>query len=227
MRVLVVEDSTNMRDVLVRGLTEAGHAVDAAPDGPAGLARAVSGSYDAVVLDVMLPGMDGFAVCRDLRDRQVWTPVLMLTARDAVPDRVNGLDSGADDYLVKPFAFTELLGRLRALQRRGAPPRPAVLRCGPLSLDPAARLVQCRGETVELSRREFALLEFLLRHPGHVLSRAQILEQVWGLDYDGLSNVVDVYVKYLRDKIDRRFSVDLVQTVRGAGYRIACVPPAG
>jgi DNA-binding response OmpR family regulator len=227
MRVLVVEDSANMRDVLVRGLAEAGHAVDAVPDGPAGLAWAAGGTYDAVVLDVMLPGLDGFAVCRALRDRDVWTPVIMLTARDAVADRVNGLDCGADDYLIKPFAFTELLGRLRALQRRGAPPRPAVLRCGPLSLDPAARLVQCSGEVVELSAREFSLLEFLLRHPGHVLSRAQILEQVWGHGYDGLSNVVDVYVKYLRDKIDRRFSLELVQTVRGAGYRLACDPVGG
>ncbi|RBY76110.1 DNA-binding response regulator [Geodermatophilus sp. TF02-6] len=225
MRILVVEDHGNMRDVLVRGLTEAGHAVDAVADGPVGLARAVTGAYDAVVLDVMLPGMDGFAVCRGLRDREVWTPVLMLTARDAVPDRVHGLDCGADDYLVKPFAFTELVGRLRALQRRGAPPRPAVLCCGPLALDPAARSVRCRGEDVELSPREFALLEFLLRHPGHVLSRAQILEHVWGHAYDGQSNVVDVYVKYLRDKIDRRFSLDLVQTVRGAGYRIACAGP--
>ncbi|MGY2001434.1 response regulator transcription factor [Blastococcus sp. SYSU DS1024] len=226
MRVLVVEDHGNMRDVLVRGLTEAGHAVDAVADGPAGLARAATGSYDAVVLDVMLPGMDGFAVCVALRDRRVWTPVLMLTARDAVPDRVQGLDAGADDYLVKPFAFTELLSRLRALQRRGAPPRPAVLGCGPLTLDPAGRVVHCAGQVVELSRREFTLLEFLLRHPGHVLSRAQILEQVWGHDYDGQSNVVDVYVKYLRDKIDRRFGLDLVQTVRGSGYRVACADPA-
>ena len=226
MRVLVVEDHGNMRDVLVRGLTEAGHAVDAATDGPGGLARATAGGYDAVVLDVMLPGMDGVAVCRALRERRIWTPVLMLTARDAVPDRVRGLDAGADDYLVKPFAFTELLGRLRALQRRGAPPRPAVLTCGPLELDPAARVVRCHGSTVELSRREFTLLEFLLRHPGHVLSRAQILEQVWGQDYDGQSNVVDVYVKYLRDKVDRRFGLDLVQTVRGSGYRLACADPA-
>ncbi|MCF6745994.1 response regulator transcription factor [Blastococcus sp. KM273128] len=226
MRVLVVEDHGNMRGVLVRGLAEAGYAVDAVADGPAGLARASAGSYDAVVLDVMLPGMDGFAVCRALRDRRVWTPVLMLTARDAVPDRVHGLDAGADDYLVKPFAFTELLGRLRALHRRGAPPRPAVLGCGPLSLDPAARVARCDGQVVELSRREFTLLEFLLRHPGHVLSRAQILEHVWGHDYDGQSNVVDVYVKYLRDKIDRRFGLDLVQTVRGSGYRVACADPA-
>ncbi|TFV53669.1 response regulator transcription factor [Geodermatophilus sp. DF01-2] len=222
MRVLVVEDHGNMRDVLTRGLAEAGHTVEAVADGPTGLARGVSGSYDAIVLDVMLPGMDGFAVCRALREREVWAPVIMLTARDAVEDRVRGLDHGADDYLVKPFAFTELLGRLRALQRRGAPPRPAVLQCGPLSLDPAARVVRCRGEAVDLSRREFALMEFLMHNRGHVLSRAQILEHVWGHDYDGVSNVVDVYVKYLRDKIDRRFSLELVQTVRGSGYRLAC-----
>ncbi|GAB3350549.1 response regulator transcription factor [Modestobacter lapidis] len=222
MRVLVVEDHDKMRDVLRRGLTEAGYAVDAVADGPAGLARATSTTYDAIVLDVMLPGLDGFEVCRTLRNRAVWTPVIMLTARDAVADRVRGLDHGADDYLVKPFAFTELLGRLRALLRRGRPPRPAVLQCGPLSLDPATRVVLCRGELVELSARELALLEFLLRNPDRVLSRTELVEHVWGHDYDGFSNVVDVYVKYLRDKIDRRFDVDLLQTVRGAGYRLAC-----
>jgi two-component system, OmpR family, response regulator len=173
----------------------------------------------------MLPGMDGFDVCRTLRDRGVWTPVIMLTARDAVRDRVAGLDHGADDYLVKPFAFTELLSRLRALVRRGTRPRPTVLRCGPLSLDPATRVVECDGQLVDLSAREFALLECLLRHPGHVLSRAHILEQVWGHDYDGVSNIVDVYVKYLRDKVDRRFGLDLLHTVRGAGYRLSCTGP--
>lgn len=224
MRVLVVEDHPKMRDVLRRGLVEAGYAVDAVADGDTGLAHGTSAVYDAIVLDVMLPGMDGFAVCRALRDRGAWTPVIMLTARDAVTDRVGGLDSGADDYLVKPFAFTELLGRLRALMRRGSPARPAVLRCGPLSLDPPTRVVQCRGESVDLSAREFALLEFLMRHPGQVLSRASIIEHVWGYDYDGFSNVVDVYVKYLRDKVDRRFGIDLVQTVRGAGYRVSAGP---
>jgi two-component system, OmpR family, response regulator len=223
MRVLVVEDHDRMRDVLRRGLTEAGHVVDAVADGDDGLTYASSMHYDAIVLDVMLPGMNGFDVCRTLRDRAVWTPVLMLTARDAVADRVSGLDHGADDYLVKPFAFTELLGRLRALHRRGAPsPRPVQLRCGSLSLDPATREVAWGGRLVDLSAREFALLELLMRHPGQVLSRARIIEDVWGPDYGGLSNVVDVYVKYLRDKIDRRFDVDMVQTVRGAGYRLVC-----
>ena len=212
-----------MLDVLRRGLSEAGHVVDVAADGPGGLDQATSGAYDVIVLDVMLPGMDGFEVCRTLRQRAVWTPVLMLTARDAVADRVAGLDHGADDYLVKPFAFTELLGRLRALLRRGTTARPALLRCGTLSLDPATRVVMVEKEIVELSSREFTLLEFLLRHPGHVLSRARIIEGVWGHDYDGFSNIVDVYVKYLRDKIDRRFGLDLVQTVRGAGYRLVCV----
>ena len=227
MRVLVVEDHERMRDVLRRGLSEAGHVVDAVVDGPDGLAYASAATYDAIVLDVMLPGMDGFEVCRTLRARAVWTPVLMLTARDAVADRVAGLDHGADDYLVKPFAFTELLGRLRALHRRGSTPRPMVLRCGALSLDPAARVVEVAGEPVELSAREFALLEFLMRHPGHVLSRSRILEEVWGHDYDGLSNVVDVYVKYLRDKVDRRFGLDLLHTVRGAGYRLVCPAAVG
>lgn len=223
--MLVVEDNERMRDVLRRGLVEAGHVVDLAADGPEGLASASAASYDAIVLDVMLPGADGFEVCRALRRREVWTPVIMLTARDAVADRVRGLDHGADDYLVKPFAFTELLSRLRALARRGAPPRPAVLRCGPVSLDPATRVVECRGELVELSAREFALLEFLLRHRGQVLARTRIIEQVWGHTYDGSSNVVDVYVKYLRDKVDRRFGLDQLQTVRGAGYRLTCADP--
>lgn len=227
MRVLVVEDNDRMRDVLRRGLSEAGHVVDVAADGPEGLTRTRSTTFDVIVLDVMLPGMDGFEVCRTLRERAVWTPVLMLTARDAVADRVQGLDQGADDYLVKPFAFTELLGRLRALQRRGTPARPSVLRCGPLSLDPATRVVLVAEEVVDLSTREFSLLEFLLRHPGHVLSRTRIVEGVWGHDYDGFSNVVDVYVKYLRDKIDRRFDLELVQTVRGAGYRLVCAEPEG
>ncbi|MEX2290576.1 MAG: response regulator transcription factor [Mycobacteriales bacterium] len=222
MRVLVVEDNVRMLDVLRRGLTEAGHVVDVAADGHDGLGFATASSYDAIVLDVMLPGMDGFEVCRTLRQRAVWTPVIMLTARDAVADRVAGLDHGADDYLVKPFAFTELLGRLRALQRRGTPPRPAVLQCGPLSLDSATRVVMVSAEIVELSSREFTLLEFLLRNPNHVLSRARIIEGVWGHDYDGLSNIVDVYIKYVRDKIDRRYDLDLVQTVRGAGYRLVC-----
>jgi two-component system, OmpR family, response regulator len=226
MRLLVVEDNAKMRDVLRRALGDAGYAVDAVEDGREGLAYACATPFDAIVLDVMLPGMNGLEVCRTLRRRGVWTPVIMLTARDAVSDRVDGLDSGADDYLVKPFAVSELLGRLRALLRRGAGPRPPVLECGPLSLDPATRTVTCAGEHVELSAREQALLEFLLRHPGQVLSRTTITEHVWGYGYDGGSNVVDVYVKYLRDKIDRRFGLDLVQTVRGVGYRLAGCPAA-
>ena len=222
MRALVVEDHDKMRDVLRRGLVESGYAVDVAANGHDGLHLSLSEPYDVIVLDVMLPGIDGLTLCRRLRDAEVWTPVLMLTARDAVSDRVSGLDQGADDYLVKPFAFTELLSRLRALLRRGAPSRPALLRCGPLELDPATRLVRCDGELVELSAKEFSVLEFLLRHPGEVCSRTAIIEHVWDYNYDGVSNVVDVYVKYLRDKIDRRFGLHLLRTVRGAGYRLVC-----
>lgn len=220
--MLVVEDHDKMRDVLRRGLVESGYAVDVASDGHDALHLALSEPYDLILLDVMLPGLDGFELCRQIRGHEVWTPVLMLTARDAVSDRVAGLDQGADDYLVKPFAFTELLSRMRALLRRGAPSRPTLLRCGPLSLDPATRAVRCRGEPVELSAKEFALLELLLRRRGEVLSRTVVIEHVWDYHYDGLSNVVDVYVKYLRDKIDRRFGLELLQTVRGAGYRLAC-----
>ncbi len=222
MRVLVVEDQTKMRDVLRRGLTAAGYAVDAVADGVDGLHQACSEDYDVIVLDVMLPGLDGFAVCTQLREHEVWTPVLMLTARDAIADRVQGLDLGADDYLIKPFAFSELLGRIRALLRRGAPERPALLRCGPLSLDPATRVVRCGADLIDLSPREFALLEFFLRRPNELVTRTTIIEHVWNYAYDGFSNVVDVYVKYLRDKIDRPYGLDLLQTVRGAGYRLLC-----
>jgi two-component system, OmpR family, response regulator len=222
MRILVVEDNKKMRALLERGLVEAGHVVETAVDGDLGLALAAREVYDAIVLDVMLPGRDGFEICHILRSREVWTPVLMLTARDAVSDRVQGLDKGADDYLVKPFAFEELLGRLRALARRGKTERPNVLRCGPIELDPATRAVTCAGEYVELSAKEFALLAFLMSRQGQVLSRAQIIEHVWGYSYDGYSNVVDVYIKYLRDKVDRPFAAERIQTVRGAGYRMVC-----
>lgn len=222
MRVLVVEDEPKMRALLERGLAEAGYCVQTVDDGPSAVTAAILGAFDVVVLDVMLPGMDGFDVVAALRKQDVWAPVLMLTARDAVADRVAGLDAGADDYLVKPFAFTELLSRLRALLRRGAPKRPAVLACGPVELDPATRVVTCRHEVIDLSAREFALLEFLMRRRGQVLSRAQIIEHVWDYHYDGFSNVVDVYVKYLRDKLDRPYGLDLIQTVRGAGYRLVC-----
>ncbi|MTV27385.1 response regulator transcription factor [Nitriliruptoraceae bacterium ZYF776] len=222
MRILVVEDAPKMRALLEDGLGDAGHTVVAVPDGAQALAAAGTSTFDAVVLDVMLPGVDGFEVTRLLRARGDWTPILLLTARDGVADRVSGLDHGADDYLVKPFAFAELLSRLRALSRRGAPARPTALRCGPLELDPASHLVTVAGEHVDLSAREFALLEHLLRHRGQVLPRSTIIEHVWGYAYDGHSNVVDVYVRYLREKIDRRFGLELVRTVRGVGYQLRC-----
>jgi two-component system, OmpR family, response regulator len=226
MRVLVVEDQPKMRALLSRGLRESGYVVDTSDDGPDALHRLTEEPYDAVVLDVMLPGLDGVEVVRRLREREVWSPVLMLTARDGIGDRVRGLDAGADDYVVKPFSFEELLSRLRALMRRGSPRRPAVLGCGPIELDPSTRAVTVDGTPVELSPREFALLEFLLRRQGEVVSRGSILEHVWDSYYEGSSNVVDVYVKYLRDKIDRRFGVALIHTVRGAGYLISARSPA-
>src|SRR5919112_1551214 len=220
MRLLVVEDQPKMRELLCRGLQQGGYAVDAVSDGPSALHQATEGDYDAVLLDVMLPGMDGFEVLRRLREAERWTPVLMLTARDAVPDRVRGLDDGADDYLVKPFAFSELLSRVRAVIRRGRPARPVALRCGPLVLDPAKRTTTVDEADVALSPREFALLQMLLARDGGVVTRPEILEHVWDSSYDGASNVVDVYVRNLREKTDRRFGVRLIHTVRGAGYRI-------
>jgi two-component system OmpR family response regulator len=220
MRVLVVEDEVKMAGLLKRGLEEEGHAVDTAGDGRQALWLAAENPYDAVVLDVMLPDFDGFEVCRKLREARRWSPVLMLTALDAVPDRVAGLDAGADDYLTKPFSFAELLARLRALVRRGAPERPPVLRVGDLTLDPATRRVARGGVAIELTAKEFALLEYLIRHPGEVLSRTRLIEHVWDFAYDGDSNVVDVYVRYLREKVDRPFGRDSIETVRGAGYRL-------
>ena len=218
--MLVVEDEVKMSGLLQRGLTEEGHAADVALTGDDALWMAAAVDYDAIVLDVMLPGRDGFQVCRELRERGIWTPVLLLTARTAVPDRVAGLDAGADDYLPKPFAFAELLARLRALARRGAPERPVVLEVGSLRLDPAARRVW-RGEVeIQLSPKEFALLETFMRRPGRVLSRYQLLERAWDIGYESRSNVVDVYVRYLREKVDRPFGVAQLETVRGAGYRL-------
>ena len=221
MRVLVVEDEPKMQALLRRGLEEGGFAVDTVDDGSSAVHEAMHTGYDAIVLDVMLPGLDGFEVLQRLRAAERWTPVLMLTARDAVQDRVRGLDGGADDYLVKPFAFGELLSRIRAIVRRGRPARPTVLRCGPLSLDPALRLATVGDTAVSLSRREFALLQMLLDRDGAVVTRTELLDHVWDSSYDGVSNVVDVYVRNLREKIDRRFDVQLIQTVRGAGYRMA------
>ncbi|MCW2917721.1 MAG: Two-component system, OmpR family, response regulator [Actinomycetia bacterium] len=225
MRVLVVEDEVRTAALLRRGLAEEGYAVDVAVDGPGAVWQAGEFGYDAVVLDVLLPGLDGFEVCRRLRAGDCWAPVLMLTARDAVADRVRGLDAGADDYLTKPFSFAELSARLRALIRRGARERPTVLQAGDLRLDPASRRAWREEVELELSPKEFMLLELFLRHPGEVLTRTRILEHVWDYAYDGTSNIVDQYVGYLRRKIDRPFGVEQLETVRGAGYRLAVPDP--
>src|SRR5215469_8443427 len=220
MRVLVVEDETRMSRLLKRGLEEEGHAVDLAADGPEGLWLATENPYAAIVLDVMLPGFDGFELCRRLRAAGVWAPVLMLTARDAVDDRVRGLDAGADDYLVKPFSLLELAARLRALARRDDRARPAVLAEGDLKLDPASKRAWRGRAELQLSPKEFSLLELFLRHPGMVLTRSAIIEAVWDFAFDGTSNVVDQYVTYLRRKVDLPFGRHDLQTVRGMGYRL-------
>ena len=220
MRVLIVEDEIKMASLIRRGLRGEGLSADVAIKGEDALWMAQSSSYDVIVLDVMLPGIDGFETCRKLREDGVWAPVLMLTARDAVDDRVAGLDGGADDYLTKPFSFAEMLARLRALARRGPIERPAVLEVGDLRLDPAARRVWRGDVEVALSAKEFQLLETFMRHPGEVLSRYQLLEHAWDYDYENRSNIVDVYVRYLRDKIDRPFGRRSLETVRGAGYRL-------
>jgi two-component system OmpR family response regulator len=220
MRVLVVEDEAKMAALLARGLREEGHAVDVAGRGEDALWMARAVAYDAIVLDVMLPGLDGFATCRELRKSEVWTPVLLLTARDAVEDRVAGLDTGADDYLSKPFSFSELVARLRALARRGAPERPVVLEVGDLRLDTAARRAWRGGDELDLSAKEFALLELFMRRPGQTLSRLQLLEGAWDMAFESRSNVVDVYVGYLRQKIDRPYGRNSIETVRRFGYRL-------
>jgi two-component system OmpR family response regulator len=220
MRVLIVEDELKMASLVRRGLVEEGHAADVAVRGEDALWMAGAHPYDAIVLDVVLPGLNGFETCRRLRQAGVWTPVLMLTARDAVDDRVSGLDAGADDYLTKPFSFAELLARLRALARRGGVERPTALEVGDLKLDPAARRAWRRGQEVELSPKEFALLETFMRRPGHVLTRLQLLEHAWDFAYENRSNVIDVYVRYLREKIDRPFGTGSIETVRGVGYRL-------
>jgi two-component system OmpR family response regulator len=220
VRVLVVEDETKLGNLLSRGLREEGYSADLAERGEEALWMAKAVEYDAILLDVMLPGLDGFEVCRRLRADGVWSPVLMLTARDAVDDRVAGLDAGADDYLAKPFSFEELLARLRALTRRAPIERPAVMAAGDLRLDPAAHRAW-RGEVeLDLSAKEFALLELFMRRPGSVLSRGQLLEGAWDMAFESRSNVVDVYVRYLREKIDRPFGCESIETVRGVGYRL-------
>jgi two-component system, OmpR family, response regulator len=218
--VLAVEDDARMAAAIRRGLRYEGLVVDLAGGGEEALVRARATSYDAIVLDVMMPGLDGFETCRRLRADGVWVPVLMLTARDAVEDRVRGLDGGADDYLTKPFSLAELAARLRALDRRGPARRPAVLRAGTLRLDPAARTVWRGDSEIELSAREFALLETFMRYPGHVLTQVQLLESAWDLGFEQRSNVVEVYVRYLREKIDRPFGLQSIETVRGLGYRL-------
>jgi two-component system OmpR family response regulator len=209
-----------MAGLLKRALKEEGHAVDVAVDGPQGLWLATENEYGAIVLDVMLPGMDGFQLCRRLRESGAWAPVLMLTARDGVADRVRGLDAGADDYLVKPFSLLELAARLRALSRRDGRGRPPVLAEGDLKLDPAIKQAWRAGTELHLSPKEYSLLEFFLRHPGQVLTRSAIIEAVWDFAYDGGSNVVDQYVNYLRRKIDAPFGRRDLETVRGMGYRL-------
>ncbi|WP_033342520.1 response regulator transcription factor [Catenuloplanes japonicus] len=217
MRLLVVEDEARMARALQRGLQAEGFAVDVAADGPAGLDLARHGGYDAMILDVMLPGLSGYRVVRQLRAEDVWLPVLMLSAKDGEYDQADGLDCGADDYLTKPFSFVVLLARLRALLRRGAPSRPAVLSVGDLTLDPAQRRVSRGGEEITLTAREFALLEYLMRREGTVVSKTELLDHVWDAAMDTAPNVVEVYVGYLRRKIGR----DVLETVRGAGYRLS------
>jgi two-component system OmpR family response regulator len=229
MRVLVVEDSVKMASLLRTGLERAGYAVDVVGEGSEAVWMAVDHPYDAIVLDVILEGdgvpADGFDVCRLLREQGCWSPVLMVTARDAIEDRVRGLDVGADDYLPKPFSFDELLARVRALIRRGAPERPVTLAVGDLHLDPAAHRVR-RGEAfIDLTPTEFALLECLMRHEGRALTRAELLEHVWDFAYEGDPQIVNVYVRSLRAKIDRPFGLDSVETVRGVGYRMRDASP--
>jgi len=220
VRVLVVEDKVKLASLLRTGLRKEGMAADIATSGEQAIWMAASTPYDAVILDVMLPGMDGFETCRRLRSEAVWAPILMLTARESVDDRVAGLDSGADDYLTKPFSLRELLARLRALMRRGAVERPTVISVGDLRLDPASRRVWRGDAEISLSQKEFAVLEALMRRGGEVLSRLDLLEAAWDQSYENRSNIVDAYVGRLRAKIDRPFRAESLETVRGAGYRL-------
>ena len=223
MRVLVVEDEVGLAETLRDGLTEAGFVVDVVHDGVDGLWQATEtphGAYDVIVLDIMLPGLSGYEVCRQLRAREVWTPILMLTAKDGEYDQADAFDLGADDYLTKPFSFVVLIARLRALIRRGAPERPAVLAAGDLSLDPGQRKVWRGREPVAVTPREFAMLEFLMRHQGQAVTKRAILENVWDAHFAGDPNIVEVYIGYLRKKIDHPFGRASIETVRGAGYRI-------
>jgi two-component system OmpR family response regulator len=227
MRLMLLEDDIRLAGLLQRGLRAEGHAVDVAARVEDGRWLATENPYDALVFDVMLPDGDGFALCAEIRRAGIWTPVLMLTARDAIGDRVRGLDVGADDYLVKPFAFAELTARLRALVRRGAPERPTILSAGTLTVDPATRAVEVNGRPLSLSPREHALLELFVRRAGDVLTRTEIIERVWDWAYDGTSNVVDVYVRYLRAKLAAHPSAPRIETARGVGYVLRTGNPGG
>jgi two-component system, OmpR family, response regulator len=219
-RVLVVEDAPKLLGILIRRLQDEGYAVDGAASGTDAVRQALLTAYDAIVLDLRLPDIDGIEVCRRLRAAERWSPILMLTARDGLGDRVHGLDAGADDYLIKPFAFPELFARVRALARRGSSARPAEVVVGDLALDPASRVVTCRGDVIDLTVKEFALLEVFMRHPGVVLGRARLIEHVWDHTYQGDSNIIDVHIRNLRSKIDHRDRQRTLQTVRGIGYRL-------
>ncbi|MCW2710255.1 MAG: Two-component system, OmpR family, response regulator [Marmoricola sp.] len=220
MRVLLVEDEVRLAETVRRGLVAEGFLVDVVHDGARGLFTAQTTEYDVMVLDIMLPRLNGYEVCRRLRQDDVWTPVLMLTAKDGEYDQVDAFDLGADDYLTKPFSFAVLVARLRSLIRRSAPERPTVLVAGDLSLDPATRVVRRGDNEISLTQREFGLLHFLMRHRGDVVNKPEILESVWDLNYHGDDNVVEVYIGYLRRKIDRPFDRHAIETVRGAGYRL-------
>jgi two-component system OmpR family response regulator len=225
MRLLVVEDSPKMASLLRRGLTEEGYAVDVAANGVDGVWLATEEAFDAILLDVVLPDIDGFEVCRRLRRAGRWAPLLMLTARDNVSDRVRGLDAGADDYLTKPFAFEELFARVRSLVRRGPHEQSPLLEIGDLVLDPAEHSVRRGSQPVNLTPKEFALLQYFMQHPGEALTRARLLEHVWDFAFDGDPNIVDVYVGYLREKIDRPFGRASLETIRGVGYRLRSESP--
>ena len=221
MRILVVEDEARLADGVRRGLEAEGFAVDLAANGTDGLWLARENEYSAILLDIMLPGMSGYRVCETLRTEKNWTPIIMLTAKDGEWDQVEALDTGADDYLIKPFSFAILLARLRAVVRRGAGERPSVLEAGDIRLDPATRAVT-RGDTpVELTSREFAVLEYLMRRRGEVVSKREVIENVWDYDFEGDANIVEVYVRHLRNKLDRPFGRAAIETLRGSGYRLA------
>ena len=222
MRVLVVEDAPRLLEILARSLREEGFVVDGAPTGEEALRLAATAPYDAIVLDIRLPDLDGFEVCHRVREAGSWSPILMLTARDALADRVRGLDTGADDYLTKPFEFPELFARMRALVRRGPGPRPVLLAAGGLELDPAAHTATLDGEPLELTAKEFAILEYFMRHPGEALTRRRLIDHVWDYAYQGDSNVVDVYIRRLRAKLGE----ETLETVRGVGYRLCDRAPA-